>query len=132
VGHLKPFREPRGALQLGNLALHFFFVLIGIHSRIDEILSIGMEVFYFTLIVVGVHGLVVFGIGRVARMDIGTLAVASQAAVGGPSSALAVAVSREWRGLVLPGIIIGLLGYAVGNYLGLGVAYALRGLGVGL
>jgi len=76
--------------------------------------------------------LVVFGIGRVARMDVGSLAVASQAAVGGPSSALAVAVSREWKGLVLPGIIVGLLGYALGDYLGFGVAYLLKGLGVGL
>jgi uncharacterized membrane protein len=83
-------------------------------------------------VVVGVHGLVVFGIGRLARMDVGTLAVASQAAVGGPSSALAVAVSREWKGLVLPGIIVGLLGYALGNYLGFGVAYLVRGAGVGL
>ncbi len=132
VGHSKFFREPRGALQLGNLALHFFFVIIGIHSRVSEILSIGMEIFYFTLVVVGVHGLVVFGIGRLARIDIGSLAVASQAAVGGPSSALAVAVSREWKGLVLPGIIVGLLGYALGNYLGFGVAYLLKGLGVGL
>jgi uncharacterized membrane protein len=132
VGHLKHFLTPRGALQLGNLALHFFFVIIGIHSRLSEILSIGMEIFYYTLVVVGVHGLVVFGIGRLARMDIGTLAVASQAAVGGPSSALAVAVSREWKGLVLPGIIVGLLGYALGNYLGFGVAYLVRGAGVGL
>jgi len=132
VGHTKPFLKPRGALQLGNLALHFFFVVIGIHSRISEILEIGMEVFYYTLVVVGVHGLVVFGIGRLARMDVGSLAVASQAAVGGPSSALAVAVSREWKGLVLPGIIVGLLGYALGNYLGFGVAYLLRGAGVGL
>lgn len=131
VGHLKHFREPRGALQLGNLALHFFFVIIGIHSRISEILSVGVEIFYFTLVVVGVHGLVVFGIGRLARLDVGSLAVASQAAVGGPSSALAVAVSREWRGLVLPGIIVGLLGYALGNYLGFGVAFLLRALGVG-
>jgi uncharacterized membrane protein len=132
LGHTKPFRKPRGALQLGNLALHFFFVIIGIHSRVSEILTIGLEVFYYTLVVVGVHGLVVFGIGRLARMDVGSLAVASQAAVGGPSSALAVAVSREWKGLVLPGIIVGLLGYALGNYLGFGVAYLLRGLGVGL
>lgn len=132
VGHMKPFLKPRGALQLGNLALHFFFVIIGIHSRISEILSIGMEVFYYTLVVVGVHGLVVFGIGRLARMDVGSLAVASQAAIGGPSSALAVAVSKEWNGLVLPGIIVGLLGYALGNYLGFGVAYFLRGIGVGL
>jgi len=131
VGHMKPFLKPRGALQLGNLALHFFFVIIGIQSRISEILSIGMEVFYYTLVVVGVHGLVVFGIGRLARMDLGSLAVASQAAIGGPSSALAVAVSKEWNRLVLPGIIVGLLGYALGNYLGFGVAYFLRGIGVG-
>ena len=132
VGHIGPFRKAEGAMQLGNLALHFFFVVIGIHSRISEIMTIGIEIFYYTLVVVGVHGLVVFGVGRLVRLDVGSLAVASQAAVGGPSSALAVAVSREWKGLVLPGIIVGLLGYALGNYLGYGVANLLRGLGVGL
>jgi uncharacterized membrane protein len=132
VGHLKFFRSERGAMQLGNLALHFFFVIIGIHSRISEIMAVGVEVFYFTLVVVAVHGLVVFGGGRLLRMDVGSLAVASQAAVGGPSSALAVAVSREWRGLILPAVIVGLLGYALGTYLGLSVAFLLRGMGVGL
>ena len=132
VGHMKHFRRDRGAMQLGNLALHFFFVIIGIHSRISEIASVGVEVFYFTLIVVGIHGVVVFGGGRLLKMDLGSLSVASQAAVGGPSSALAVAVSREWKGLVLPGIIVGLMGYAFGTYLGFGVAYLLRGMGVGL
>ena len=67
-----------------------------------------------------------------AKLDVGTLSVASQAAVGGPSSALAVAVSREWKALVLPGIIVGLLGYAIGNYLGVGVALLVNGLGIGL
>jgi uncharacterized membrane protein len=132
VGHTKPFREPRGALQLGTLALHLFFVVIGIYSRIADIAEVGVEVFLYTLVVVGVHGVVVFGLGRLARLDLGTLAVASQAAVGGPSSALAVAVARGWQGLVLPGIIVGLLGYAVGNYLGFAVAYLVRGLGIGL
>lgn len=132
VGHLGPFRRPPGALQLGTLALHFFFVIIGIHSRFSEIASVGVEVLYYTLVVVGVHGLIVYSFGKLARIDLGTLSVASQACVGGPSSALAVAVSREWRPLILPGIIVGLLGYAVGNYLGFGVAYLVRGLGLGL
>ena len=48
------------------------------------------------------------------------------------ASALAVAVSREWPGLVLPGIIVGLLGYAVGNYLGIEVANLVRAFGIGL
>ena len=126
LGHSPLYREAPGAMQLGSVGLHFFFVLIGILSRISEIAAVGFEVFFFTLTVVGVHGVWVLGLGKLLRLDIGTLFVASQAAVGGPSSALAVAIAREWRHLVLPGVVMGLFGYAVGTYLGLGVAYLLR------
>lgn len=130
-GHLTPLGRVPGAMQLGSLALQLFFVLIGIHSRISEILAVGLEVFWFTVVVVGVHGLVVYGLGRMLKLDLATLSVASQAAVGGPSSAMAVAVAREWRGLILPGIAVGLFGYAVGNYLGFAVANLVRVLGIG-
>ena len=126
LGHSPLFRDARGAMQLGSVGLHFFFVLIGILSRASEIAAVGIDVFFFTLIVVAVHGVVVFGAGKMLRLDIGTVSVASQAAVGGPSSALAVAISRDWRHLVLPGVVVGLFGYAVGNFLGLGVAGLLR------
>lgn len=126
AGHLGPLARMDGAMQLGNYALHLFFVVIGIFSRLSEILEVGLAVLAFTLLVVGIHGLVVFGVGRLTRIDLGTLTVASQAAVGGPSTALAVAVSRDWPVLVLPGIAVGLLGYAVGNYLGVAVGQLLR------
>ena len=126
LGHSPLFRDARGAMQLGSVGLHFFFVLIGIVSRWSEIAAVGVEVFLFTLIVVAVHAVFVLGVGRLLRLDIGTVAVASQAAVGGPSSALAVAISRQWRHLVLPGVVVGLLGYAVGTYLGFGVAAVVR------
>ncbi len=125
VGHTPGLRSLPGAMQFGSVGLHLFFVLIGIMSRIPAIIEVGPAILYFTLTVVAVHGVIVFGIGRLARLDVPTISVASQAAVGGPSSALAVAVAREWRHLVLPGVIIGLLGYAVGTYLGLGVAWVL-------
>jgi uncharacterized membrane protein len=130
LAHVGPFSRMEGAMQMGNYALHLFFAVIGIYSRIDQILAVGVAVFVFTMLTVGIHGLIVFGIGRLARIDLGSLAVASQAAVGGPTSALAVAVSREWPALVLPGIVVGLLGYAVGNYLGFGVAWLLHGVGL--
>ena len=97
VGHVGPFKSAPGAMQLGSLALHFFFVIIGIYSRIDMILLVGVAVFFYTAVVVGVHGVVVYGMGRLLGMDIGTVSVASQAAVGGPSSAVAVAIAREWN-----------------------------------
>jgi uncharacterized membrane protein len=130
VGHLTPLRTARGGFQLGNLALHFFFVVIGIYSKFSLILEVGLAAFYFVAVVVLVHGVVVYGLGRLFKLDLGTISVASQAAVGGPSSALAIAVSREWKGLVLPGVIVGLLGYAVGTYLGLGVGLFVRSVGL--
>jgi uncharacterized membrane protein len=125
VGHL-PVRLPPGSLQLGTLALHFFFAVIGIFSRFAEIMAVGPAVLYFTAIVVLVHGVLVYGGCRLAGIDVGTTSVASQAAVGGPASAMAVAASRGWPALALPGVAAGLLGYAVGTYLGLIVAHSLR------
>jgi uncharacterized membrane protein len=132
LGHTKPFSHAEGALQLGTLLLHLFFVVIGIWSRVGQIVAVGVVVFYYTMTVIGAHGIILYGVGRFFKLDLGTLSVASQAAVGGPSTALAVAVAREWPGLVLPGIIVGLVGYAVGNYLGFGVANLVHGLGIGL
>ncbi len=128
VGHLPAVRNLSGSLQMGLIALNLFFVVIGIASRISEILKVGIEVFYFTTLVILVHGLVVYLGGRLLKLDIETLSVASQAAVGGPSTAVALATARGWRELALPGIAVGLLGYAVGNFAGLAVASILRSM----
>ena len=126
AGQIPHLHKLAGALPLGLLCLNLFFVVIGIGSRVAEIARVGIEVFWFTAIVVGVHGLLTFSLARVFRLDAETTAVASQAAVGGPSTAMALATSRGWADLALPGLMVGLLGYAVGNFAGLGIAFAIR------
>jgi len=121
-------RELRGASQLGNLGLHLFFAVIGIRSLVSAMIAVGPGIFYYTLVVVGIHGIFLFFIGRALKGPLPMLAVVSQAAVGGPSTAMAIAVSRGWPALVLPGIAVGLLGYALGNYAGFGIAYLVRGI----
>lgn len=128
VGHARPVQQLSGAMHLGTLGLHLFFVVIGIFSRIAEIVAVGPAIFWFTALVVAVHGVLTYVGCRVARLDVGTTSVASQAAVGGPASAIAVAVARGWHALALPGIVAGLLGYGVGNYLGVGVAWLVRSI----
>lgn len=115
-------RRLKGTMQLGLIALNLFFAVIGIYSRVGKILEVGVEVFYFTAIVVLVHGLLTYGAAWLLRLDVESASVASQAAVGGPSTALALAVSRGWGHLQLPAVAVGLLGYAVGNYAGLAMA----------
>ncbi len=128
VGQIPAVRRLSGAMLLGTVALHLFFTLMGISSRVSEIASVGPQVLYLMAIVVGVHGLVLYGVGKLARLSPGTLSVASQAAIGGPTTAMAMAIARRWPALILPGMAVGLLGYAVGNYLGFGIAYFTRAL----
>jgi len=123
---LPAVRQLRGAMQLGTLALHLFFAVLGIGSRVQQILEVGVEVFYFTALVVLVHGVLFLVLARLRSYDLDTTIVASQAAVGGPSTAMAMAVSRGRADLTLPGAMVGLLGYAIGTYAGLAVAWILR------
>lgn len=122
---LPAVRRMEGSLQLGTLALHLFFAVLGIGSRVQEILAVGVEVFYFAALVVLIHGVVFLTLARLFRFGIDTAVIASQAAVGGPSTAMALAVARGRTDLTLPSAMAGLLGYAVGTYVGLAVAWAL-------
>ena len=56
------------------------------------------------------------------RFSLHELLVASQAAIGGPSTALALAAGLDRDDLAVPGVALGLLGYVIGTYLGVAVA----------
>ncbi len=113
--------------MFGNYLVLLFLASNGARSVIATLVAVGPPVFYFALITVALHGVVIFGIGRLARIDVATLAVASQANIGGAASAMALAGARGYADKLLPGVAVGLFGYAVGNYLGFVVAALMRG-----
>jgi uncharacterized membrane protein len=117
-----------GGMVVGNYALHLFLAAIGASAGLSEITRSGLGVLWFALLVVTVHGIILYGLGRLAKLDLGVLTVASQATVGGPPTAMAIAATKGWPGLVVPGVAAGLLGYAVGTYLGWIVATLAKGL----
>jgi uncharacterized membrane protein len=117
---------PGGAL-FGNYLILLFLASNGARSVVANLVAMGPPVFYYAIITVAVHGVVIFGIGRLARLDLATLAVASQANVGGAASAIALAGARGYHDRLVPGVAVGLVGYAVGNYLGLAVGVFMRG-----
>jgi uncharacterized membrane protein len=117
-----------GSALLGNYLVLLFLASNGASSVIAKIFEVGPGVFYFAVTTVAIHGVVIFGVGRVVGIDAGTLAVASQANVGGPASAIALASARGYADRLLPGVAVGLLGYAAGNYLGLAVARIMQGV----
>lgn len=126
LAQLPRVRSLNGTGVVGNYLVLLFLAGNGAMSVIANIVIIGPPIVYFAFITVAVHGLVIFGIGPLVGLDLKTLAVASQAAVGGPASAMALATARGYTDRLLPGVAAGLLGYATGNYLGLAVAAAVR------
>lgn len=128
VAQIPAIKKLSGSAMFGNYMLLLFLASNGAQSVVKNIIDIGPAVFYFALGTVIIHGLVIFGIGRLFGIDFGTLAVASQANVGGSASAMAMASARGYADKLLPGVAVGLMGYAVGNYSGLAIATLMKSI----
>ncbi len=128
LAQLPAVKALAGSALFGNYLILLFLVSNGARSVIATMVAVGPPVFYYAIITVAVHGIVIYGFGRLARIDLATLAVASQANVGGAASAIAIAGARGYSKQLLPGVAVGLLGYAVGNYFGFMVGALMRGM----
>jgi uncharacterized membrane protein len=126
LGQVPPIRRIPGIEEAGTFLVYLFLAAIGATCDLTAMLASGLEIFLFACLAIVIHGLVVFGAGRLLRLPVEVLALASNSTVGGPATAMALARSQGWTGLVLPGVLSGLLGYAVGTYAGVAVCEALR------
>ena len=120
----------RGARLLGLLAVYLFLAVIGSLCDVEALLRMGElapVLGVFVVVLVAVHGAFVFTAARVFRVDLATAAVASQANIGGGTSALALARSLGRSDLELPAILVGSAGLALGNYLGFTMVALLAG-----
>ncbi len=114
-----------GLRVLGMFAVYLFLCVIGAYCDIGalgELGSLGTSLLIFTSVTVVVHGILVYGAAFLFKINPVVASVASQANIGGGTSALALARSLGREDLVLPAILIGSLGYAVGTFLGFWVA----------
>jgi uncharacterized membrane protein len=121
-------RAASGNVVLGNFLLLLFLASNGAKSVVARIVEVGPAIFYFAAGVVAIHGVIVFGIGRLLKMNADVLSIASQANVGGATTAMSLAAARRRPDLILPGVAAGMLGNAAGNYVGIAIAYVARGL----
>jgi uncharacterized membrane protein len=126
LGQFNRVHRLQGAWELGDLAFYLFFAAVGAMIDVYQAVVLSPVLFLYVLIIMAVHFSWVYGIGRLLRMDLGVLTIASVATKAGPSMVLPVAEAKGWRHLVLPGIVLGMVGYAIGNYVGWAVANAVR------
>ncbi|MGI9517959.1 MAG: DUF819 domain-containing protein [Pirellulaceae bacterium] len=126
VAQFGPVRRLQGAWQIGDMAFYVFFAAVGALINFYQAVVLSPILFVYVAIIMLVHFAVLYGVGWLLRMEVSVLTLASVATKGGPAFVPPVAEAKQWRHLVLSGIIIAMLGYAVGNYIGYGVAQLVR------
>lgn len=118
----------KGSHTLGLFLVNLFLAVIGAYcelSAVGALKEIGVSLLLFTSIAVLLHGIGTVLIGGLFYRDWQMIAIVSQANVGGGTTAIALAETFKRNELILPAILVGTLGNALGTYLGFLVIYIL-------
>lgn len=115
----------KGNMFLGSWGIYLFLAVVGAYcdfSALREAGELALLLLGFIAITMLGHGLIVFLGCYLLRFDWDMAAIASQANIGGGTTAMALAKNFGRNELILPAILIGSLGNALGTYLGFMVA----------
>ena len=114
-----------GSQEIGTYLIYLFLFVIGVPASISKILTETPLLLAFTGIMVIVNMLFCFVGGKLLRFDLEDIILASNANIGGPTTAAGMAISQGWSALVGPVMLVGTIGYVIGTYLGILVGGAL-------
>jgi len=124
----KYFSSINGAQEIGTFLIYIFFVVIGVPASIPLIIQNAPLILLFAAIIVFINMIVSFSFGKLFKFSLEEIILSSNANIGGPTTAAAMAISRGWTKLVGPILIIGTLGYIIGNYIGTGLGVWFAGM----
>lgn len=120
-------RKMAGSTVVGDYALLVFCVAVGTLAQISRVTSgSNGALLLFTATVLVASTLLHLALCAWRRIDRDTAIITSVAAVFSPAFVPPVADALANREIVPSGVLTGLIGFAVGTYLGIAVAYLVR------
>ena len=111
--------EMHGAQELGTWLIYLFFFVIGVPASIGMLIRNAPILLLFCMIIVLVNMAFCFLGGKLLRFDLEDIILASNANIGGPTTAAGMAISQGWSMLIGPCMLVGTFGYVIGTWLGI-------------
>ena len=121
----KAMQRLRGGFEIGVGLAFVFFAAIAAGADVVAMVRIAPLLVVLVVILLVVHLSVLLGLGTLFRFTIPELVTASNAAILGATTAPALAAAKGWHDLVTPGVLVGVLGYALGTLIGTAVFHGL-------
>ena len=115
-------RRVSSEFELGTLFMYIFFVAIGAGANLSEVLGAALPIIAFIVIMVVVHLCLLVVVGKIMKLDLAEVLIASNACILGPAPAAALAASKGWQPLIAPGILVGMFGYAIATFIGVALS----------
>jgi len=111
-------RRLSGSFELGVGLSFVFFTAIAAGADVLAMIEVAPLLIVLVLILLTTHLAITLGLGMLFKLSLPELITASNAAVLGATTAPALAATKGWNNLVTPGVLVGVLGYALGTFLG--------------
>ena len=112
--------------QLGMYLILIFCLTVASMADISKLSNISFSLFYYVALAVYGSHIIHIALARIFKIDADTVIISTSALICSPPFVPVVAGALKNRQVILTGLVVGIAGYAVGNYLGVIVAYLLK------
>jgi len=123
---MTPLGKEASAVPLANMMLYFIIALIASRANFTELTQAPLYIMAGFIIIV-IHALIMVLFAKLFKLDLFSLGVASLANIGGVASAPILAGAYN-KALIPIGVLMAMMGYIIGTFMGLGVSEVLRGI----
>jgi uncharacterized membrane protein len=113
------------AFSIGLWMMYVFLAVIGAATNMQDIFGIGLNLLWFYLTIMLFHFVFMLSLAKLFKLDVYEVVISSAANIMGPSVAAPMAASMGQKNLVTPGILVGILGYVIGTFIGISIAMLL-------
>ncbi|BBE16364.1 DUF819 domain-containing protein [Aquipluma nitroreducens] len=114
------------AFSIGLWMMYVFLAVIGASTNLSDMLHVGPAVLAFYLIIMFFHFIFLVSLSKLFKLDVYEVIISSAANIMGPSVAAPMAASLGQKKLITPAILVGILGYVIGTFIGVSIAMALN------
>ena len=120
---IKPVRSLKNTFQFGMYIIYIFCFTVASMTNLSSLVHIDWTILIYVTVSIFGSLLLHVALCRIANIDSDTTIITSVSAICSPPFVPVVAGALKNKEIIISGLVTGIIGYTIGNYLGIAVAF---------